>query len=154
MIYGFPFVCWKWQNLFLHVERNIVKYNENTCDVYFCRWYISLSRCAITCPADVTYQIFPLLFFNSYRGHISFWGFHISMSADIVFLFVISIYNSFTVFWWELREFLAEIPLASERVRIFVAALMHSLHELIPLVAGHYSLHLRAEECKLQLTRG
>ena len=132
MIYGFPFVCWKWQNLCLHVERNIVKYHENTCDAHFCRWYISRSRCAITCPAAVTYQNFPLLFFNSCRGYISFWGFHISISADIVFLFVISIYNSFQCF-----DKAARIP-SWIPTCIGTATLMHFLHELTPLVAGHY----------------
>ena len=55
-----------------------------------------------------------------------------SISADIVFLCVISIYNSFQCF-----DRAARIP-SWIPTCIGTATLMHFLHELTPLVAGHY----------------
>ena len=100
------FVCWKW--LF---SASMLK--ETLWNIMEFLWCVSLN-----------------FDFNSSlqaECYISFFGFYISISVFFSSTCII-IDNFCTVCWWKLPKFLAEFRLASERVGILVATLMHFLH--------------------------
>ena len=89
-----------------HAERNTVKYHG----------------ILVMCIFEFRFQFFAsgrMLYFLFWFLHFYFWFFS---STCII------IDNFCTVCWWKLPKFLAEFRLASERVGILVATLMHFLH--------------------------